>query len=171
MQTIASPTRISPSLINFSSSLAPRLEVHCPTIDLRPRWTCKGRVHLRYDLRFDLWFDLQFGACVITTTQENALPVRNRIHYKSECIIVSVANTCELFQFLSAATHYLALLQRKGCVHLRHDLRFNLQFSACFGTPRQDIALPWCVTRQHRHRIAGQITGYNAGYNASGHGP
>jgi hypothetical protein len=58
-----------------------------------------------------------------------------------------------------------------GFDHLHHDLQFDLRFGACDGPPTQEIALPWCFTRQRRHRIAGRIAGHNAGHNASGNGP
>jgi hypothetical protein len=53
----------------------------------------------------------------------------------------------------------------KVCVHLRHDLRYDLWFGACVIMTTHSLALTWW----RRHRIAGQIAGRIAGHDAGGH--
>jgi hypothetical protein len=65
----------------------------------------------------------------------------------------------------------------EGRVYLRYDLRFDLQFVAWVGMPRQLTHLSKAILLGRNDRVGlacqrrHQITGRMAGHNASGHGP
>jgi hypothetical protein len=120
----------------------------------------KGHVHLRNDLRFDL----RFGSCVIHANARECVVGARHWAPSISCVGCNDAKGCikgmSCRSFLPFFLFTMRLTNARGCVIVCYSEKDR-------GPATHSLAL----SRQHGHRIAGQITGRIAGNNASGHVP